>query len=689
MRLRSFAWIIFAECTLAAATPNAPRFAFTLPTADNFGPAAVVVDSSGNTYLAGSVVGSPLTATPGAYQPQNAGGTCYGGEFVPQPIPCRNLFVIKLDPSGAVLLATYLGGTANVDATALAVDSQGNVYVAGTVDGGQTAESPVFPITPGAAFAVSNPQATSGNFAFLAKLNASGTQLNYATVIPGVFYPTIAVDGAGEVFFTGQWDPTFGNFPATPGAYQMAPGNPVAATVIGKFNGAGSALLWGTYLSGTTGESYGEGIAVDTGGNVLAGGTTTASDFPATAGQFSTAAADQNLYLAKLSSDGSSLLYATLLGPAEGSLVVGPNGDIYFDCWSPAFPVTSAGFGAPAGRGDYLVHVSTDGASIVSSIYLPFTLSGLAVDAAGNAYVAGSGSVETSASAFQPSPLDGQADQLVVAKITPEGNVAGATYVGAPGDGASLAVERDGSVVIAGPVAAVDFLGITGATFLAANFFPAITVENAASYAANTAVPGELVSIEGYRIGPGEALSSSPVDELGGVQVYFDNFSAPILYAQAGLLNVQVPWETGGQSATQVRILYNGVVAGSASVPMGPAQPGVFYIENSDGTRNSPSNPARPGDYVAVYGTGGGVMSPAGVTGASWPAAPLSFLAQPVSATIGGEAGTVLYSGSAPTLESGFFQINVRLPADLQAGAENLCLTVAGVTGAPAVLSVQ
>jgi uncharacterized protein (TIGR03437 family) len=316
-------------------------------------------------------------------------------------------------------------------------------------------------------------------------------------------------------------------------------------------------------------------------------------------------------------------------------------------------------------------------------------LSGLAVDAAGNAYVVGPGSVETSAGAFQPSPLDSGTDQLVVAKITRDGDVAGATYVGAAGGLPSIAVERDGSVVVAGATGAVDFLGITGPGFLAANFFPAITIENAASYVANTAVAGELVSIEGYEMGPATALSSSPVDVLGGVQVYFDNFSAPIIYAQAGLINVQAPWEIAGQAATEVRIVYNGVDAGSATVPVGQALSSVFYIDNSDGSRNSPSNPARAGDYVAVYGTGGGAMSPPGVTGASWPLAPLSSLAQSVSVTIGSEAATVLYSGSAPALESGFFQVNVRLPADLTAAAEYLCVTVAGVKSAPAALAIR
>jgi uncharacterized protein (TIGR03437 family) len=110
---------------------------------------------------------------------------------------------------------------------------------------------------------------------------------------------------------------------------------------------------------------------------------------------------------------------------------------------------------------------------------------------------------------------------------------------------------------------------------------------------------------------------------------------------------------------------------------------------NSDGSINSRSNPAWPGDYVSVYGTGGGAMSPPGVTGNLWPLAPLSLLPPPVSATIGAEDAGVLYAGSAPTLESGLFQINVRLPSDLTAGSQSLSVTVGGVTSAPAAISIQ
>jgi uncharacterized protein (TIGR03437 family) len=511
----------------------------------------------------------------------------------------------------------------------------------------------------------------------------------------GIF--SIAVDSAGSTYFTGQWSAPSGIFPATPGAYQSAPANATGATIIGKLNASGSALVYGTYLSGTLGSSYGVGIAVDAAGNVLVGGENSAADFPVTVSQ--SGASVTGLYLARLNSDGSHVTYATVLGPAEpDTMKLAPSGDIYFVCSAASdFPVTSGGFGvAPPASGPFffLLHVSADGSSVLDSIYLPFSLNtgvgALDVDSVGNAYVVGPGSLSTTTGAFQPLPLDNGAGQIVIAKVTAEGEIAGATYLGASGGSPSIAVERDGSVVVAGGMYSVDLPGALGTgVFLAANFFPAITVENSASYVANTVVPGALMSIQGYGMGPAAGLNSSPAAELGGVQVYFGDFLAPIIYAQAEQINVQAPWEIAGQETTQVRIVFNGAEAGAVTVPVGAALPGVFYIVNSDGSFNSPSNPARAGDYVAIYGTGGGVMIPPGVTGNSWPLAPLSSLTQSVSAAVGAEAARVLYSGSAPTLESGFFQINVRLPSDLTAGAQFLRVTIDGVTSAPAAISVQ
>jgi len=689
MRRIPTALLFFAPLALAQ---NVPRFAFTFPDS-SFSPTAVAVDLSGNTYLTGGVAGNPFAATPGAYQSQNDGGTCYGGGGIgpPAPIHCRNAFVIKLDPSGAVVFATYLGGTADANGTAIAVDSQQNVYVAGTL------ANCCFPFTPGAAFGNSAINDSGSVVGFIAKLNAAGTELEYATLVPATLLTAIALDTVGDVYFTGAWDgPGAGQFPTTPGAFQTAPLIPATASnqgeaVVGELNSSGSALLYGTYLSGSQGVSSAIGIAVDSSGNALVAGSTQASDFPATSGQFT--ANSSNLFLAKLSASGSNLLYSTLLGAASaGATKVGPAGDIYIACQAAAnFPVTAVGFGVAPAAGNYdnfLLHVSNDGSSVADSIYLPFTLAAapagaLDVDAGGNAYVVGYGSIMPTAGAFQTSAGDEQSP-VVVAKITPNGGIAGATYLGASAGNSvtGIAAERDGSVVVAGQMGGIDFPpGFIGNVFLAANFFPGITLENSASFVANTVVPGELVSIQGYGIGPSTA-------NAGAVQVSFGDFSAPVSYAQAQQINVQVPWEISGQSLTQVQITYNGQQAGSVTVPIAAAQPGIFYVDNSDGSVNSPSNPAHAGDYISIYGTGGGVMGPAGLTGGLWPLNPLSSFTQPVSVSIGGEAAGVLYGGSAPTLGSGFFQINVQLPSNL-ASTQPVRISIGGASSVPFPVAIH
>jgi len=169
---------------------NSPRFASTVnttPAAGDLGSngmsaTAIATDAHGNTYLAGAVSNSPFIATPGAFQAQSAGGYCHTGSAgiaPPLPIPSVNTFVIKLDPTGAVVFATYLGGTGNAAPSAIAVDSQQGVYVAGTVtqaDDLSAGPSTGFPVTPNPAFT-----SAKGITGFVSKLNASGTQLQYSS----------------------------------------------------------------------------------------------------------------------------------------------------------------------------------------------------------------------------------------------------------------------------------------------------------------------------------------------------------------------------------------------------------------------------------------------------------------------------------------------------------------------------
>ena len=672
-------FLVFMLCAGLSLAQNSPRFTFGFPSSTR-GTAAAAVDSYGNIYLAGTADGNDLTTTPGAYQTTHPGSTCFGGGPVPVAIPCHSPFVVKLSPLGAVLFATYLGGSSSATPSAIAFDSQGNVYLAGTVQGD-------FPVTAGAAFSTPPPP---GNISsFLAKLNPSGTRLEFATFIPATIQ-AIALDSAGNTYFAGT-DSRAVPFPATAGVFQQTPPNAIENAVVGVLNAAGTALLYGTYLSGSQGLSSAAGIAVDAAGDALVGGSTTASDFPNTAGQY-VAGANGNLFLAALKPDGSGLLYSHLLGPAvAGGMKVSAGGDLYFvgNGAVSAWPSARAPFGAApaaAGYNDFLFHLDSANSMSISAIDLPFVLSAvpgsLDVDSAGNACLLGYGTVTTTAGSLQPTPLNDGAGQVLVAKVTPTGQVAGATYAGllAINSVTVIASEPDGSVVVAGDMAA---------GYTAANFFPAITIENAASYTANAAVPGAIMAIRGYGIGPSIGVASAPVNLLAGVQVYFDDVPAPLFYAQAEQINVQVPWEIAGQAATQLRIVYKGAPAGSTTIPVAAALPGIFFIENSDGSPNSPSNPARRGDYVAIYGTGGGDISPAGITGAAWPLTSLSRLTQPVSVTVGAEAAQFLYGGSAPSLNSGFFQINAVLPSDLTPPAQLLYVTIGGIQSAAVAISIE
>ena len=93
---------------------------------------------------------------------------------------------------------------------------------------------------------------------------------------------------------------------------------------------------------------------------------------------------------------------------------------------------------------------------------------------------------------------------------------------------------------------------------------------------------------------------------------------------------------------------------------------------------------------MTIYGSGGGVTSPLGMTGGVWPiTTSLPTLTLPVSVSIGSTNAIPLYAGSAPTLESGYFQINVTLPSGLQASTADLVATIGGSSSAAVPIYIQ
>jgi uncharacterized protein (TIGR03437 family) len=217
-------------------------------------------------------------------------------------------------------------------------------------------------------------------------------------------------------------------------------------------------------------------------------------------------------------------------------------------------------------------------------------------------------------------------------------------------------------------------------------------VQNSASFAEGAVAPGELVTFRGLGMAPDSAFAPGPPVRFGAIQVLFDGVPAPVLYAQSRQINTQVPWELAGHTSTQVHVEYNGVPTNSATLPLAAAAPGLFsrldgtsqgVILNQDGSLNSPANPAARGSVVAIFGTGGGALSPPGVTGGTWPAS-LSYFSPQPTVKIGPSDAVVTYAGSAPFQSSGVFQINVRVPDGLSAYSfYYVLLTIGGATNAP------
>lgn len=255
-----------------------------------------------------------------------------------------DVFVTKLDPTGSRLIySTYLGGSGFDSGFGIAVDSAGSAYVSGDTG------SPNFPVTTGA---FRTQRSGSGSTdVFLSKIDPTGSKLVYSSYLGGTstdrLVEGVAVNSAGEAFVTGWTTST--NFPTTAGAFQTT-FHGTQEGFVTKFNSTGTGLVYSTFLGGT-GSTTVNSIALDSTGNAFAVGATNAADFPITPGAVQPKLAGRtDWFVAKLSSTGSSLLNSTFLGGRGGDdpfgVALDPAGNVYvsgFTC-SGNFPTTPGAF---------------------------------------------------------------------------------------------------------------------------------------------------------------------------------------------------------------------------------------------------------------------------------------------------------------------------------------------------------
>src|SRR5580658_5398996 len=239
--------------------------------------------------------------------------------------PTTDVFAVKLDNNGNVIYSTYFGGSGSDSAAALAVGSDGSIYVTGSTT------SADLPVTPGV-YQSALPSTNGSASSFVFKLNPNGS-LGWATYFagPGSVAESIAVDASGNPFIGGT---TTGGLPVTPGVYLLSFSQSITSngffTVIGppagfvtKFNAKGSSLIYSTYIANDAQNHLVEAaqaMVVDAAGNAWIGAGVNPNITPS----------GPSATVVELNSTGSALV-ASISEPALGvaAIALDSSSDVY------------------------------------------------------------------------------------------------------------------------------------------------------------------------------------------------------------------------------------------------------------------------------------------------------------------------------------------------------------------------
>ncbi|MEW5986903.1 MAG: SBBP repeat-containing protein [Chloroflexota bacterium] len=415
----------------------------------------LAVDSNGAAYVAGDTYSTDFPITPGV--------------FDPWPNGSADVYVAKLDETGRNLIfATYLGGGGIDLGDDLAVDPSGNVYLAGKT------LSSNFPVTAGAYDTSYN----GGWDIYVAKLNANGTAIFYATYLGGPsedYGEGVVIDAAGSAYVVSEvWS---ANYPTTAGAYDTTY-NGLGDIAVTKLDAAGGALVYSTFIGAGDYDCWDCDIAIDPGGATYLIGYTKSGNYPTTGGAFDTTYnGGWDGYLTKLNAAGSALVYSTFLGGSaddcyeDCDVTVDSNGNAYVsgNTYSSNFPTTAGAFDTTLGgvRDGFLTKLNTNGSALVYSTYLGGSDSDQAhhvvVDANGRAAVVG----KTWSLDFPTTPdgydlsHNGLTD-VFLTRFNPTGDsLAYSTYVGGSssdcGYKCGLGQDRQGNLYLSGDTHSANF----------------------------------------------------------------------------------------------------------------------------------------------------------------------------------------------------------------------------------------
>jgi len=412
----------------------------------------VATDAQDNVFVVGNTTSASFPVSPGSYDAIYDGSGTYPSDA----------FIVHLTPTGTRLWGTFLGGPEFERAYAVEVDDQGSIYVAGRAGAG-------FPVSPGALQTV-----FAGGYAgpeygdqdgFLCKFSPDGLTRIFCTyfgnddVVP---IRDIDVDANHDIYIISS-DST-GNYPSSwfANAFQktLAGGRDV---LVAKIKADGSQVLWATYLGGSGVEGNTNSIRVTPTG-VFVSTFTRSPDMPTPGGFDHALGGTSDVYVAKLSLDGSTLLYGTYVGgsgredsethqlwvDAQGyAVVVGPT-------TSTDLPVTTTAFQKQLhGPSDAFICRITPTGGLAALTYLGGSgaegAEGVTTDSRGHIYLTGG----TQSSDFPTNVpgLPGAAQDAYLSEFTPDlSQLVYSMRVGGSGDerGRSVIVSATGKVYITG-----------------------------------------------------------------------------------------------------------------------------------------------------------------------------------------------------------------------------------------------
>lgn len=563
----------------------------------------IAIDATGSAYIAG-VTGSV-----------NLPVSFNGAQRSPQLLP--DAFAAKLDPAGSSLsYGTYIGGDADEQANAIAVDANGSAYVAG-----QTA-STNFPLLNDGPLNAEGPK--GGADGFLTRLSSGGNFFQFSTYYGGTGTDTIlgiANDGRGRTWVTGSTDS--GNLATSTGA--------LAAAAPGARDGF-VALFSEITVTVTP-------AAVTLGARETQQFTATVANAGNTAVRWQIfpdigTITQTGFYTASAAFTGSPSITVSAISGADGAKVGQATVTLVNRVTVVVEPATTS---LMAGRTQQFTA----------------TVSGTTNTAVTWTITPAIGTISTSGLYTAPASF------LNEAAITVR-----ATSVAETSRSATATVN-----LVLPPAAPAPMFTAAGVTNAAS--FRGAAIDGGIA-------PGELITIFGTNLGPAAPVTLQldgrgfVANRLGGTRVLFDGTPGPMIVTSADQVSVVVPYGLEGLTSVAVSVEYEGRASAQIPIPVAVAAPAIF-TQNSSGSGAgsvirqtgeliTAASPAGVGEVLTLYATGEGATTPAGVDGKP-SAAPLPAPKLAVKVLIDGFEVDPSYAGGAPGLVAGVLQVNFTMPA--------------------------